>query len=204
MGVDRHPLEHVRYIASLGVTSDSGKVIVTHSFSYLTMAREARDTARAATGNNPDAWPPETITCVLMSALSTEAFINELGPLMTSAVGDFDEARLPEKPVLINLGVLLDEAEKGRATTAFKYQSAAIALTGRAFDTSRNPFQDFADLCSLRNLLVHLRPGDTVDAAGNIVPSETFIRVFQQRGLTHRRPPVKGKKARRSRDFLAQ
>jgi hypothetical protein len=176
------------------VASDSGKVIVGYSFFYLSMALEARDAARAATEKNPGVWPNETITCVLMSALSTEAFINELGPLMMSAVSHFDEEFLPEKPVVMNLGALLDEAEKGRATTAFKYQTAAVALTGRAFDTSCNPFQDFADLCSLRNLLVHLRPGDTIDAAGNIVPAEKVIRGFQQRGLTHRRPPVKGKK----------
>ena len=56
----------------------SGGVIFTHAFYYLFMARSARDLAAQAIEKDPEVWPPETIIAILMSALATEAFINEL------------------------------------------------------------------------------------------------------------------------------
>ena len=107
---------------------------------------------------------------------------------MKSDVQDWDEERLPVKAVLTDLADVLDEIEKGRGTLAFKYHMARRVLKGRTFPSGITPFQDFADLCKLRNLLVHLRPGDTLDEEGHIVPAEKVIVGFQQRGLAHRRP----------------
>jgi hypothetical protein len=171
------------------VAGTSGSVLVAHSFSYLTMGRSARDDARKAVAENPQAWPSKTIIAILISALAAEAFINELGPLIDADARHWDEERLPEKVALVDLAAVLDEVEMGHGTTGLKYQMAAKTLTGRTFDLSTNPLQDFRELCKLRNLLAHLRPGDMLDEEGNVVPAEKVTVAFQQRGLTHNRPP---------------
>ena len=180
---------------------DSGGVLFTHFFEYLGIAASARDAARAAVKEDPSKWPSETIVAILMSALATEAFINELGPLMSLEVKDWDDGLLPQKPLLMNMSALLEEAEKGRAPVTFRYQVAAMALTGRTLPISNNPFQDFNDLLTLRNLLVHLRPGDMIDEQGNVVPTAKVIKNFQQRGLTHRRPAT-GQRTRLGMSWL--
>jgi hypothetical protein len=171
------------------VADDKGAILFVHWYSYLGMAREARDRARMIIEIDPRSWPSESIAAILMSALAVEAFINELGPLVRSDTGHYTSEHLPEKGVLTDLAVTLDEVETNRGTIALKYHMASKILSGNTFDVSRSPFQDFSRLITLRNLLVHLRPGDTVDENGKVVPSEKVIRQFQRERLTYSSDP---------------
>ncbi len=60
-------------------------------------------------------------------------------------------------------------------------------LAGHTFSRGSPPFQEFQQLLSLRNLLIHLRPGDTHSSSGHVVPREKLIKTFQQKGLTRTR-----------------
>jgi hypothetical protein len=56
------------------------------------------------------------------------------------------------------LGDILGEAEKSHASIELKYQLAKFTLTGQPFDKGALPFQDFALLIEIRNILVHQKP----------------------------------------------
>jgi hypothetical protein len=93
------------------------------------------------------------LASILFAMISTEAFINELGLLVS---GEKDHLAVPgwER----TLSDLLDEAEKSRISITSKYQLAKFILSGQPFDRGSKPFQDFALLVDVRNLLVHARP----------------------------------------------
>jgi len=95
----------------------------------------------------------EALASILFAAVSAEAFINELHHLVRewtdrpSAPGwakTFDD--------------ILEDAEKSRTSIKSKYQLAKFILSGQPFDKGAPPFQDFASLVEVRNLIVHARP----------------------------------------------
>jgi len=94
----------------------------------------------------------DALVAIVLATISTEAFINELHHGAETQSG-------PTAPGWINaLGDVLDEAETSRASIESKYQLARIILTGQPFERGASPFQDFALLISVRNLIVHARP----------------------------------------------
>src|SRR5712692_388025 len=154
------------------MTNDNhGRVLTTHWFHYLMAARQARDRTAAALAEEPSAAPPDALVAILMSALAVEAFINQLAEAADFAA---NPPRSPHSPVLAllrDLAAVLGEIESDKGPIAAKYQMAARILSGHTFERGAQPFAHFRDLMSLRNLLVHLRPGDTVQEGGYIVPS---------------------------------
>lgn len=104
-------------------------------------------TDSAAPKNRRDA-----LVTIILAAVSTEAFVNELHHWA-------DDQKGTGAPSWINaLGDILGEAEKSRASVESKYQLARFILTGQVFDRGAPPFQDFTLLTSVRNLIVHSKP----------------------------------------------
>jgi hypothetical protein len=151
------------------------------------IAREARDRATEIMSANPNMIPSESLIAIVMSALTVEAFINELGEAADMEGIHREDMTSPTLDMLRGLANAIAEIEADRGSTASKYQVASQVLSGHTFQRGSPPFQDFQKLVSLRDLLVHLRPGDQVEADGNIVPRANLIRSFQQAGLTRTR-----------------
>lgn len=161
--------------------SGSGGVFFPHWFEFLCLAAEARGRARQAAGNGDRQPTTEALTAILFSALATEAFINELG--VTAARVDL----IPSDPgldTMTDLAAMLDMIEKAQGQIDIKYQMASKILTGKTFPRGQAPFQDFANLMTLRNELVHPRHRDRTTPAGHVEPVSKVVRDLQQRGLT--------------------
>jgi hypothetical protein len=124
-----------------------------------------------------------------MAVVAAEGFINELTELsgMRAASGLHDATT---SSTLASLSRLLELAEEQQGSLLLKYQLASQILSGRTFDPGCNPFQDFASLIKLRNLLVHFGPNDDFQedgkglATGNKHPR--VVVALQQRGIAIR------------------
>lgn len=112
----------------------------------------------------------EAITCVLFSAMSIEAFMNEL-PVLVEYYGKINQQ---QEKFTSKLAILLHRVEESQGQIKLKLLVASIAITGEAPDLSKTPYQDFDTLIKLRNELVHLKPQDkfTVNEDGEVDPSE--------------------------------
>lgn len=114
----------------------------------------------------------DALVTIVLATISTEAFINEFHHLAKDQSG-------PAAPGWINaLGDVLGEAEESRASIESKYQLARFILTGQPFDRGASPFQDFALLISVRNLIVHAKPQEATvqkDAHGKLTWVEPRI-----------------------------
>jgi hypothetical protein len=134
------------------------RVLFTHWPLYLTIAREARDKATEIMSGNPNAVPTEAIVAMVMSALATEAFINELAEWADMTTAHLESGASVSHDLLRDVANTLAELEANRGSTALKYQVTAKILSGSTFPPGEAPFQDFRNLLSLRDLIVHLRP----------------------------------------------
>lgn len=144
--------------------------------------RNAVDLFRGVSSLNAasDQAQRECLASVIFAAMSTEAFINELAQLATDAAEDSAE------PAWVGrLGEVLRNAVKSRGSTRSKYDSAMEVLIGKVLDKGAQPFEDFALLISLRNLVVHLKPEDAVlrkEADGAMVWETEILRTLRERG----------------------
>ena len=172
-------------------TDQAGRVLASHWPYYLDIARRARDETDNVIAENPKALPASSITAIIMSALTVEAFINELGEAadMEQTHRDRHGTSSAALDALQDLSNTLKEIEGDKGSIGLKYQIAYKVLSGRTFPRGSSPFQEFQQLVALRNLLVHLKPGDKVNATGQVEPREKLIKDFQQRGLTRTRGP---------------
>lgn len=153
-----------------------------HWFHFLCLASEARDRAKQAAVNDASQPTSEALSAVLFSALAAEAFINELGEAATRTAGLHPTVRGLD--VLADLAAVLDLTEKAQGQIDLKYLLASKILSGKMLLRGDAPFQDFANLVTLRNELVHPRHRDRTTAAGHVEPASRVIRDLQQRGLT--------------------
>src|SRR6185437_3506639 len=83
----------------------------------------------------------------IFSALATETFINEVSYL---ANGLF---RGTEGAWLQTLGDVLEELEDSHAPITSKYLIAKFVLSGAPFDKGKSPYQEFALLIRVRNVI---------------------------------------------------
>jgi hypothetical protein len=163
-------------------------VLYAHSAHIWLTACEARNRAIASVKANQSAWPNDAIVAIVLSAASTEAFINELGELVA-----MKKVRLEGSPSreLLAFADVIAEIEESRGSLLLKYLMAAQTLGGSPFIKGMNPFQDFATLVTLRNDIMHLKPKDkSVTGCGRVesVSHPKYIVGLQQRGLA-RSPP---------------
>ena len=96
---------------------------------------------------------PEALSSIIWSFAAIEAFLNELGELVVS-----DPEGAPWRTTSINeYGAEWLKLEKERASTSRK-----LDLACKVFDTGFNRgstiYQNFGDLLSVRNALMHFRP----------------------------------------------
>jgi len=99
----------------------------------------------------------ESIIAIMFSALTVEAFVNEVGDYAA-----FSCERNPgfHPPEIEQLGTVLQELKDQRSGGSIetKYVMAKWLLRGTPYDRSAAPFQNFKLLVELRNTLVHI-PG---------------------------------------------
>ncbi len=160
-------------------------VLHAHSAQVWLTARDARDRAIESMNKNPNSWPEDAIVAIVLSAASTEAFINELAESVAMTKVRLDETLSGELRAFADVA---DEIEESRGSLRLKYLMAAQTLRGSPFDKGTNPFQDFATLVTLRNDIMHLRPRDRTVIAPDGRQSQAppkYIAALQQRGLAN-------------------
>jgi len=143
-------------------------------FIFLSACR-LRDLALAIVGEKPDSSPSFVIGTIVLSTVTTEGFINELGHF----------ASLCDHRELKSCGSALKLLEEEQGKLTVKYLLAGHML-GNPFDPGSNPFQDFQTLVQVRHRLVHLKHVNTLqkghdDALYHDFPK--WIKALQERGL---------------------
>lgn len=122
----------------------------------------------------------ECLASVIFAAMSAEAFPNELQQL---SLDISDKAREPES--VRALGQILSDAEDSRLQLKAKYQLIMLILSGAVLDKGAQPFQDFALLVDVRNLIVHWKPEEAVlrrNADGVLAWETKIMSQLEQRG----------------------
>lgn len=119
-----------------------------------------------------------SLAAILFSTISTEAFINELHHQSCFWAGEVNPPGWTKA-----LCEVLGEAEKARASIESKYHLAKYILSGEPFDRGAAPFQTFALLIDIRNLIVHAKPLEAIvrkNEHGKYVWSEPKVMVRLQ------------------------
>ena len=150
----------------------------TSHFHHLHLLLIAQGAAvRAATASvQANALTDDALVAIIMSATASEAFINELADSVhVSRDSSLYAGRISAR--LLACADILKEVEDAHGSVTLKYLVASFSLSGRTFETGKNPFQDFAELIKLRNAIVHLKPQDKVG------PKRTDS--LANRGLAH-------------------
>lgn len=115
----------------------------------------ARNAYHQAKQDFDDHRQNNALVAIVFSALSLEAFINELGGLASDA-----KAQGNSEGFLDKLIDAIDESRiqhKKDKTTQAKFLNASIALS-QEFDEGESSYQEFSLLFKLRDYLVHLKP----------------------------------------------
>jgi hypothetical protein len=128
----------------------------------------------------------DALAAILFSAISAEAFINELADA-AAIDGSLPAQVYLSAEMLRDLGEVITLVERGNGSTILKYQLAKKILSGSSFERGSAPFQDFANLMALRNALAHPGAFDKFTEEGRMQPVPSVIRDLQQRGLTRTR-----------------
>jgi hypothetical protein len=122
-----------------------------HSRQLLMIARETAVRARA-TAASPGALTADAILAIVMSAASTEAFVNEFAEYAPGVYSSFEAP-----PALTTCVQVLRELEESRVPVTTKYLIATQVLDGKGFNTGAPPYQDFKLLIDLRNAIMHIK-----------------------------------------------
>ena len=109
---------------------------------------------------------------ILLSALSIEAFFNEIPVLV----------RVDNRPTYFDF---LAEAEDERTSLLFKIRIFYFSLFAKQIDKGSQPYQDIQLLVDLRNLLVHSKPDIILVPDENEEPLQkpSIVRAFVSRGI---------------------
>jgi hypothetical protein len=105
---------------------------------------------------NPKVSTADTIVSVVLSAITTEAFVNELGYRL-SALTRLTRAGNQHLQNWIDVGDLLEQLEHERVQVTSKYLLVSKLLPGEALRGDMPPYQDFAMLIKIRNDFVHAK-----------------------------------------------
>lgn len=105
---------------------------------------------------------------VIFSALSVEAFINDVEAFMTIGRKSWGDERVDA------LSEILPDLERDRVQLKTKVQLFYYILTGKRIEKGNEPYQSFALLIDLRNRLVHGRPPmmHFVDSSAQCMPTD--------------------------------
>ncbi|WP_334947001.1 hypothetical protein [Nostoc sp.] len=102
----------------------------------------------------------DALISIIFSALALEAFINEVLSLAKDAKQAGESEAFLDK--------LIDAIDESafKKSTPEKFMLASEALNS-GFKKGENPYQNFADLFSLRDCLGHLKPEDRIEEGEN-------------------------------------
>lgn len=126
-----------------------------HTRQLLLIARDTVIRARAD-AQRPDALTTDSILAILLSAASTEAFINEFAAYAAPVSEGIDDGEPGPGILIAKCAEVIRDLEDSRAPVYEKYLAAAEVL-GRPFSTGSAPYQDFGLLIDLRNGIMHMK-----------------------------------------------
>jgi hypothetical protein len=133
------------------------------------VAADSAHHSREVKGSHPRACTSDTIGALLLSAMSAESFINELGTRL-SLLSAYSGKNLTR---WANIGTFLEQLEAEHAQIRSKYLLVSNLLPGKPFVKGKPPFQDFSLLIDIRNDFAH--PKAQQDAP-------KYIQSFSQKG----------------------
>jgi hypothetical protein len=116
------------------------------------------------------------LIALIFSAAAIEGFVNEL-------IHEFKLQDVPNERTKA-LSVICSEIDERNASVSLKIQVIASGLQGKPFDPGAQPFQDFALLMRIRNLLMHMRP-QVLELGEDSEPieHESIVRALAGRGV---------------------
>jgi hypothetical protein len=165
----------------------------------------AVEAAKGIAGDPRAGGHKESLVSVVFAAAALEAFLNEVAYL----AGGKSSLRTPQPAVVSAFAQLMEDAEESRAPIQSKFQLSNLVLTGSTYDKGTAPFQDFADLIAVRNLLMHGNSNERFSRVDNkpvmINPTAVLDRLTSKNVL-HEAPPehLKGFVAVAGESFLAE
>lgn len=130
----------------------NGEVFINSAAFLWQIAADAANRATLKKKEDPDAFTSDTVTAVMMSVASTEAFINELADILQ----DNSLYELSKSPLDWNgIGRALQSMGDDHIQPPTKYKLASLLLPGDTLDPGASPLSDFKRLVSLRNDFTH-------------------------------------------------
>jgi hypothetical protein len=132
------------------------------------IAHEASENAIAAEHSS--------FVAILFSAFALEAWVNDL----LDNVQCEDPYWSP--PETKTLAAFADQLEGRGSSIELRIQLIAAGLTGKAMDAGRQPYQDFALLIRIRNMLVHAKPEHFESDSSQNEP-HAILRKLEERGV---------------------
>jgi hypothetical protein len=118
-----------------------------------------------------------SFVAILFSALALEAWVNELLDLVQCD----DSYWSPRETKL--LAAFAGQLERRDASLDLKIQLIATGLRGQPFDLGRQPYQDFALLIRIRNVLVHAKSEVFENESGTPHEPHSILRQLEERGV---------------------
>ena len=152
-------------------------------------AIRARERSKSEAEVHPDIPTQSTLESVIMSVTAAEAFINELTAHLLREPLVFPDSSTYERSRMSRCAHFLQIVEEERLSLLVKYNIVALCLTEKKFEKGRNPYQDFANLISLRNHLVHFKSMDIFDRiqdGSSRFQHEALIKALQQKKLARK------------------
>jgi hypothetical protein len=130
----------------------------------------------------------EPLVSVVFAAAAVEAFLNEAGYL----AGGRNSLQAAEPPAVQAFSQVMEEAEESRASVLSKFNLASLVLTGTACARGKPPYQDFADLVAVRNLMMHGKSKERfsrIDEKPVLINPTAVLDRLASKHLLHEAPP---------------
>jgi hypothetical protein len=94
----------------------------------------------------------DALVSIVFASASLEVFLREAEFLANKA------RSAPDEPTVVStFASVMEDLEKSRGPIQARFQLASLVLTGRTYDKSAQPYQDFSLLIEARNELVHFK-----------------------------------------------
>ena len=165
----------------------------------------AVESAKRIAGASRTGGHKDSLVSVVFAAAALEAFLNETAYL----AGGKNSLRAPQPAVVSAFAQVMEDAEESRAQIQSKFQLSNLVLTGKTYDKGAAPFQDFADLIAVRNLLMHGNSNERfsrVDDKPVLINPATVVDRLSSKNVLHEAPPehLKGFVSIAGESFMAE
>ncbi len=159
---------------------DSQQSTTYASWHIWNIAADAALQAKIKKVAQPKITTADSVSAIILSAVATEAFINELGRRLTL----LQKLELTSVEEWITVGTFLEELEAEHVQVTAKYLLISKLLPGEPLKKGEQPFQDFRLLINVRNDFAHPK-------AQQKPPK--YFEVFENRGWTYNKKTDKPK-----------